>query len=469
MLRCAAIRFWAAVLLTLTFVLTSQPVFAQDPGATAREDEMFGEEPKAEESPIEEGLEPIGSAAEEAIKAEATRDKLQMGGMLYLRFSGSQAQEWDGPTLSSPTLMDVYLDARPSDRVRGYARGRLTYNPLAAAYLPGISPEPDVTTTTLDQLFMQFDVGRWMFLTVGKQPVRWGTSRLWNPVDGVNASKKDPLALFDERTGISMVKAQIPLEAWDANLVALLMIQGEGQWDDFGAALRFEKALATAEVALSGVLTQRSNQMTLADRIAGTDPGQHREAQLGLDLSAGIWDLDVTAEAALTFLEDSGDVRRQLFTAGDYDALVMASVGASYTWKYDSTDYLLIGAEYFYNRDGRGDKEEYPMGLITGAVTPFYMGRHYAALYFALPMPGEWNNTTFLLSTVSNLTDFSGTTRFDVSTELLTWIRLELYASGNWGTKGGEFRFGIEDDPALPGVNIPYPLFTTGLNLRMSM
>lgn len=430
-----------------------------------REEEMFGEEATGDEP----GIEPLDSNAGKDILAEIARERLAIGGMLYLRFGAAQAQQWEGPTLSSPSLMDLYLDARPSDRVRGYARGRLTYNPLAAAFLPGITPEPETTTATLDQLFMQFDVGRWLFLTVGKQPVRWGTGRIWNPVDAVNASRKDPLALFDERTGVSMVKAQIPLEALGANLVALLMIQGEGQWDDLGAALRFEKTLWTAEMGLSAIVTQRRDALTLPQLISGDQPGTHGEGQFGLDLSAGIWELDVTAEAAVTLLEDSLDVRRQWFVAGDYDALLQASVGASYTWKYDAQDYLLIGAEYFYNRDGRADKDQYLEGLLTGALSPFYMGRHYLALYLALPMPGNWNNTTFLLSNIANLSDGSGTSRLDVGTDISTWIRVEWYLSGNWGTKGGEFRFGLEETPLAPGVSIPYPLFSTGLNFRMSM
>jgi len=404
-----------------------------------------------------------------SLLSELTTEKLQMGGMVYLRLSASQAQEERGPVLASPNLLDLFLDARPNDRTRAYARGRLVYTPLSSTMVPGVTPEAEETRALLDQLFIHFDVGRWMFLTVGKQPVRWGTSRLWNPVDGINASKKDPLAFFDERTGVPMIKAHLPIEPLGLNAIGLLMLQGDGRWDELGAALRLEKPVGTAEVGLSGVLTERSDPLTLPQLLAGTSADRHREYQLGLDLSAGVWDLDLTAEAALTFLEDEGSLRRELFRANGWDALVQATLGASYTLKYDASEYIVFGAEYFYNRNGLEHKSDYLESIATGSASPFYLGRHYAALYILLPMPGNWNNTSFTLSNISNLSDGSGLTRFDMRTDILTWVKLEAYLSGNWGTKGGEFRFGLEEIPFVPDSSLPYPLLQGGVNLRMDL
>ncbi|MEY4576724.1 MAG: hypothetical protein RL701_1427, partial [Pseudomonadota bacterium] len=65
----------------------------------------------------------------------APADPLTIGGMLYMRMQGT-AYEHTEPAhwgVSAPALLDVYLDARPNDRVRGFALGRMSYDPLLAS------------------------------------------------------------------------------------------------------------------------------------------------------------------------------------------------------------------------------------------------------------------------------------------------------------------------------------------------
>ena len=68
----------------------------------------------------------------------APDNPLQIGGQIYLRtqttaFQGSHppppSSQW---ALSAPSLLDVYLDARPNPRVRAFVLGRMSFDPTRA-------------------------------------------------------------------------------------------------------------------------------------------------------------------------------------------------------------------------------------------------------------------------------------------------------------------------------------------------
>ena len=91
-----------------------------------------------------------------------------------------------------------------------------------------------------------------------------------------------------------------------------------------------------------------------------------------------------------------------------------------------------------------------PLVTITWLVTaPFDKGR-YAAGYLFLLGPGSWNDTSFILSTIANLSDQSLVTRLDVRSQLRTWISVDAAVSYYAGDQG-EFHYGLTI-PAIPGV-----------------
>ena len=59
-----------------------------------------------------------------------TRDELAIGGFLFMQLGQSydEGDPLDEIALSAPNLLDVYLDARPSERLRLYASGRILYD-----------------------------------------------------------------------------------------------------------------------------------------------------------------------------------------------------------------------------------------------------------------------------------------------------------------------------------------------------
>jgi len=214
--------------------------------------------------------------------------------------------------------------------------------------------------------------------------------------------------------------------------------------------------------------------------------------KLAADLSAGIWDLDFYGEVALRFGQDIDRVRYDssayanlpdvpykqpgftpwLVQALEHrvDALYplapssgvkpQAPVAFRTRSSTPPTDVFTISAEYFYNGLGYNDTAVYP-GLVLPhsqtlrePATFFYLGRHYAGVFASAPAPYSWDNTTFTLSNLANLSDRSGITRFDYSFILLTHLRFEAFGAVHWGERNGEFRFGM--DPST-WVRSPIP------------
>jgi hypothetical protein len=248
-------------------------------------------------------------------------------------------------------------------------------------------------------------------------------------------------------------------------------------------AARAEVVLGTAELG-AGALVQRGHKPKLA-----------------ADISAGIWDFDFYGEVALRFASEIDHLQRipgsdaNAASLGTYDQTSsvpqaaqifgpyyqslfvpvrgsgvkpQATGGVSYSFQYADKDVFTLGAEYFYNGLGYNDTQAYGAIAILPYVEPvaepatfFYLGRHYAAVYATAPAPYSWDNTTFTLSTLGNLSDRSGITRLDYSLILLTHLRFEAFAAVHWGKQGGEFRIKFGPTSA--------PLLDLGVGLRVSI
>lgn len=473
----------------------------------------------------------------------APADPLKIGGQIYWRVmsSGKQGQAPQNWTLSAPALVDVFMDARPNDRVRGFVLGRMFYDPTlpatasSAALASGggssaqsqdflgsaTGQQTRGPTVLLDQLWMRADIFHTVFVTAGKQHVRWGTARFWTPTDYLHMVPRNPLLPFDSRTGTTMLKLHMPWEERGWNFYAYALPNGPEtassststfQTGDVAAAARAEVVFGTLEAG-AGVFTQR-----------------HSKPKLAGDVSFGLWDLDFYGEAALRNASDvdfvsfdQNGIVDMSATGGSpftnhtscstqagcqpVDLSSTASIvdayfpvhpgsgwkpqvtgGVSYTRQYADKDTFTVGAEYFYNALGYDDPKVYPAVLflphetaLRNPATFFYLGRHYLGVYATAPAPYSWDNTTFTLSTLANLSDKSGITRFDYSLTVLTHLRFEAYGAVHWGQRNGEFRFGIDGSalsntgiPAVDSIakgigNIPPAIFDLGVGLRVAL
>jgi len=427
---------------------------------------------------------------------QAPENPLQIGGQIYLRaqstaFQGDYPDRW---TLNAPSLVDAYFDARPNPRVRAFIQGRMSYNSTAPPSggagttlngLPtgnqgafsGGSPTGFTTfsssrgpTSILDQMWIRADIAQRVFVTAGKQHVRWGTGRFWQPTDYLHPLKRNPLDVFDARPGTSMLKLHFPWEERAWNFYAFGVVEDPNVASN---TLRTVSAGARAEIVIAGA------EIGL-DALVKRDT----KPRFGIDISTGIWDFDVYADVGIrsgqdfqTPVEITPDPATQMSCAVDvndpsqgravidplsshYQLTTLAGIktqavgGINWSHRYNDNDMFVIGGEYFYNQPGVSDPKLYPGLIFNTANTPmlnfFYIGRHYAALFASFPAPYSWNYTTFTLSTLGNLSDRSFVSRVDYSVTLLTHLTLEAFVGVHYGTRGGEFRAGFD----IPGQTL---------------
>jgi len=288
--------------------------------------------------------------------------------------------------------------------------------------------------------------------------------------------KLTPLAVFDQRTGVTMVKADLPLSAENLNVYAIGLFEGlqqANQLGKLGGALRAEYVLGTVELGVDMVSTL----------------GQHN--RYGADVSFGIWDFDLYAEAAFTSGRDNplyaetvapvfnppagqlpsfGSYR--LYNPDGYQPQVVG--GLNYSLRYGNNRVLTFGGEYFYNGLGYSDASIYPWLFVNNAATFFYLGQQYAGLYVLADKPGSWYNSTFNFSTLGNLSDHTFISRVDFFQTVLTHLRVEAFVDVHYGGDG-EFHYSLSTPSltfagvTLPGLNVTAPVFDVGLALRVSI
>ena len=452
---------------------------------------------------------------------QAPENPLQIGGQIYLRaqstaFQNDYPDRW---TLTTPALVDAYFDARPNPRVRAFILGRMSYNATATPAGPaqplvnglpvggmgafaGGSPTGFTTfsasrgpTSILDQMWLRFDIAQRVFVTAGKQHVRWGTGRFWQPTDYLHPLKRNPLDVFDARPGTSMLKLHFPWEARAWNFYAFGVAEDPNvstpTLRQVAGGGRAEIVVGGAEIGLDALVKRDS------------------KPRFGIDVSTGIYDFDVYADVGIRSGEDFNVVEKvppltctvpgtdppQTMETDDVAAQykvhplsgvkTQAVGGINYSRKYNDNDVWTVGGEYFYNQPGYTDATLYPGLLFNQSGTPmlnfFYTGRHYAALFASLPAPYSWNYTTFTFSTLGNLSDMSFVSRLDYSVTVLTHLTFEAFAGVHWGTRGGEFRIAIDIDqgttrdaagncaPAPLSIHQGPPLVDLGVALRMKM
>ncbi|MEE2788042.1 MAG: hypothetical protein VX589_11935 [Myxococcota bacterium] len=455
-------------------------IFGASEDAVEREQDLFGAPPST--TPQVKSVRPglaapqVDEDSDAALEGrlQARDDTLKLGGRLYWRLFSAidENRELDEVRTTNAALFYVYGDARPSDRLRAFVKGRFDHllsgvqdNPFAQTDAINLGNDQR-TRARIDQLWLKFDIERTVFLTVGQQPIRWGTGRIWNPTDFVNAQQRDPLAIFDARPGIALAKAHIPIERTGTNLYAIAQFDGMSTVDQTGGVFRIEQTFGPTEATVSVALRK------------------DEPLRLGTDFSGGLGPLELRGELALTHGGDRRRWRGALDLSGAVPTLPIEEdisddwtpqAVASVEWgiAYGDADTLYLTAEYFFNDAGYASNSIYPWLLAQGAFVPLYLGRHYAGLNLILPSPGTWNDSTFITSALSNLSDGSVITRFDYQLRILTQLSVYFFAAYHTG-RIGEFRFEL-DIPAVDtipelaqGVQVPAQWLDLGLWLSLA-
>ncbi len=445
-----------------------------DAGTEAREADLFGGPATGPGSPSE--LRPAeaapglgeGSGSSTLDRMEATLDRtddvLAIGGRVFSRLdyrarSDTPAEE---AAIAFPSLVDLYLDARPNTHLRTYLRGRLSFDPtvVEGQGFAGFGGAEKLRVQ-LDQLWLKLDVAQQVFVTVGRQRVKWGAGRFWNPSDFLNQAVLDPLQIFDLRLGADLLKVHVPVESIGANFYAVAGMTDAAQLERVQGALRAELVVGPAELTATALFAR------------------DQPLRLAADVSSGLGPFDVRVEAVLRHGERTPEYRR-IGDASPFDSVERLDredrwipqlvANAELGLAYGDDDSVNLGVEYFYNGLGTADEALLPFLLVQGELVPLYAGQHYAAIYVALLAPLSFDDTSIFLSALGNLSDRSFVLRYDHRVRVLTYLQLNLYAQGYLGS--GELRLGLELPagavPGLPtGLSVPPPMIDLGVGLTL--
>lgn len=358
-------------------------------------------------------------------------DHLNIGGRLELRTQGGQqeSQRFQEGAFSQSKQADIYFDSRPNDRMRAYLSGRFKENHSSPA---GVTRSQDI-----DELWFKWNYDKQLFFTVGKQHLKWGSGKFWNPTDFTASASKDPFDLVDQRLGRDMIKVHLPFEKQGYNYYLILQYNDTTRNDQIGVALRGEYAVGgVAEVAWS------------------MQSQAHAPLRLGFDISAGVGPVDVYAENAWSrrenrmFYTGAIDVASNTFPTVEQrtdDWFHQGVVGVQKTWKYSDDDNVTFGAEYFTNGLGYDDRKLELLSLLTGQSPALYAGKQYAGLYMQAIHPGSWNNTSLFLNGLQNISDDTTVVRLTSSFELFRQANIDIFASRCFGDYG-EMCFRIPSD-----------------------
>ncbi len=469
--EAAALESAAAAAADTPEAAGSPPPLAQSEGSVSSEEEQgmdFGD--SGSDLPFE------AQSSDDAagVRLALSEDALSIGGRLFQRveYRATRRPTLDDDRMVSPNSTEIYVDARPSDRIRGYIEGRLLYDPSRNGAVPsstGLSAAREPLQVLLDEMWLKADVGRTLFFTVGKQHLRWGVGRFWNPTDFLSTERRDPFLVLDERVGKDLIKLHLPIESLGWNLYAIGDVSGVTDARQLQTALRAEIVFGPAELSTTAVM-QRD-----------------RHTRFGVDLSASAWILDLKGELALQqgyhFYQGDFDISAPVFperVERPKRWTMQAVAGVEAAIKYTDSDQANLGVEYFYNEIGYDNADYYAFLLLKKELSPLYVGKHYAGVYLVLPDPGPLDDTTFILTGMSNLSDGSRLARFELRRTVLSFMDVHAFVAGHFG-ENGELRYHLEL-PAQPnaeamglpavlaeGIDAPAPAFEAGVGLLISM
>jgi hypothetical protein len=398
-----------------------------------RDEDIFGEGAKPTQVPTEEKKEdtpPLASSLDRQTKA--LMDTMQIGGRLEILSSSSQVERQrfeEGPFVPTKTA-DLYFDTRPSEEIRVFLRTRLTEQETV---IPNTVTEESTRLTTLrndiDELWFKWDLARSIFITYGKQHLKWGSGQIWNPTDFTAREVRDPFALFDRRLGQNLLKIHVPNEKMGFNYYAVVQFDDVERNEDVGLALRGEFAfLGSGELALTAQARSNAPQ------------------RFGVDVSSALGPIDVNIEAAFTRRQDRfffrdgilEDEQIVLPTPYQDDGKTFRQIvgGVRYAMNYSDEDSIFFGAEYFHNELGYEERFAELYSLFLQQSQNLYAGRRYVSGYVRLPNPGSWNKTAFYLTGLGNLSDKTSIGRLTGTWLIANYATLEAYVQRCFGEYG---------------------------------
>lgn len=346
----------------------------------------------------------------------ADEDRLKIGGSLWseLTYVSLDPDGVIDSFFGNQNSLWLYLDSRLKNDIRGYVKVKAIYDPTVNAGV--LNPfTGDVSrgfVSDLEELKILFNLSKKAFLTVGKQKIKWGSGKFWNATDFLNNDQRNFLYSQDLRSGVSLIKTHVPVGA--SNFYMVQKLDGADQPEEVKHAFRAEVPFLTAEAAGSVLFSK------------------DRDPVFGLDVSTALWELDAYGEISYTASTASTP----------NESLTHWVVGLSYDWQYLESDTLQLSLEYFRNGAGVTDTSKYYSIVTGGGYEPFRLSREYGMLMILMQEPGSWNDVSFVVFNLANLTDHSAMTRIETQLTGLQDLTFAFSVGAHYGNGNGEFKFG---------------------------
>jgi hypothetical protein len=349
----------------------------------------------------------------------SAEENTQIGGTLSTEadYYIQKGTPLDQDLVSNPNILFLYLDSKLENDNRVFARIRTFYDPTglssgtptASSYTNpyGLgNGTSDNLSTQLQELRISANIDHEIFLTIGRQKVKYGAAKFFNPTDFLNSQLYDFFLPSDERTGVDMVKAQVPIGT--ASLTAAGLTGDPTNGNSAGGYFRgelgydsFANILESGEISLSGYLPK----------------GQAGRG--GFDISQGVGDLDAYFEGAI------GQIQSGTWQGG-------FSTGADWETRYGSrqTDTVTFEAEF----------SDFPFPVtIPGTLVQTYTATQFGVFAIDLANPVGWTDLTFAETNIYDFNYKSGFSRLDAVCQLTDRISGRVYVSASWGQQGGAF------------------------------
>ena len=330
----------------------------------------------------------------------------------------------------------VFLDARPADDFRVFAKADLSY-PFTTG--GGAQPGREFDDiVSVRELFSDFTIGDALFLRGGKHTIAWGVGYFFSPADVLNLTAIDPDDPDAEREGPVSLRVNLPIDFHNLYLYAIAdPVDGGVQ---LAAAPKAEVVLGGTEVGV------------------GAYYHPDRVPRAMLTLTTSLLDFDLFGELAGSlgsdrrFVQAVAPSRDNPFglraTRNTDDLFASATAGLRYTYTPEARDWSATAAgQYLWNGEGYDDAgllRDNRAGVAAllaagelGIGDLAFPGRHYAAasLHVSLGRGSDWSLGAAWLS---NLSDGSARVAPSVTFRPFDQLSLRAAASLTYGADGAE-------------------------------
>ncbi len=376
---------------------------------------------------------PEAGAADSGDDGLPALERVRWGGFFTLEAAGTldaealAEGEWAGaPGAELDVSGTFFLDARPSEEVRVFAKARAAY------------PFEEAGDWALRELFADLTLDPGLYLRAGKQTVNWGVGRYWSPANVINLERIDPENPEEELAG--PVAARLHGVRGTSNLYAYALLQDMEADGTVGVAAKAEGVVMGTELSLAGAWRP---DRPWAAALTATGPA------LGADLYA---------EAVLRgggmgtyVVEDAGAPLGVSVETREAQPAFQGTLGFSWTWSDETETWnLAASAQYLWNGAGYPDPDIFTThaagvaALVgSGQIGPedlYLRGQSYAAASLALSDIARSDAGVSLLW-LGNLDDRSGKVTAAASYSGFKNLRIAVSYGERYGKTGSEYGF----------------------------